>query len=65
MCLGALAIAPVVGISVILSASHSLVEVAVLGLLAGVIGYLLFRPAASAYFRGENAGASESEREQR
>ena len=37
---------------VILSAFHSLFELAMHGLLLGVIAYFLFRPQASAYFRG-------------
>jgi hypothetical protein len=36
---------------VILSAFHSLSELAMHGLLLGVIAYFLFRPQASAYFR--------------
>jgi len=37
---------------VILSAFHSFFEVAMHGVLLGVIAYFLFRPAASAYLRG-------------
>ena len=50
---------------VVRSAFHSPVEVAVHGLLAGVIGFLLFRPVASAYFRGEIAGTSAPEKKER
>jgi hypothetical protein len=39
---------------VILSAFHSLMEVAVHGLLFVVVTFLLFRPQSSAYFRGQN-----------
>jgi hypothetical protein len=37
---------------VILSAFHSLSELAMHSLLLGVVAYFLFRPQASAYFRG-------------
>ena len=37
---------------VILSAFHSLSEMAMHSLLLGVVAYFLFRPQASAYFRG-------------
>ena len=37
---------------VILSAFHSLSELAVHSVLLGVVAYFLFRPQASAYFRG-------------
>ena len=37
---------------VILSAFHSFFQLAMHGLLLGVIAYFLFRPQASAYFRG-------------
>ncbi len=40
---------------VILSASHSLSEVVTHGLLFAIIGYFLFRPRASAYFRRPGA----------
>src|SRR5262245_41886259 len=43
------------GYHVILSAFHSTFEVAVHGLLCGVIVFFLFRPQASAYFRGDRA----------
>ena len=39
---------------VILSAFHSLFELAMHSLLLSVIAYFLFRPEASAYFRGAN-----------
>jgi hypothetical protein len=41
-----------IGSHVFLSMFHSLFEVAVHGLLFAVIAFFLFRPAASAYFRG-------------
>ena len=41
---------------VVLSAFHSLTELAVHSLLLAVIGYFLFRPQASAYFRGARHG---------
>jgi len=41
---------------VVLSAFHSLIELAVHSLLLAVIGYFLFRPQASAYFRGARHG---------
>jgi len=40
---------------VILSAFHSLSELAMHTLLLGVVAYFLFRPRASAYFRGASA----------
>ena len=40
---------------VILSAFHSLSELAMHGLLLGVVAYFLFRPQASAYFRATGA----------
>jgi hypothetical protein len=43
------------GYHVILSAFHSPFEVTVHGLLFGVIAFFLFRPRASAYFRGDTA----------
>jgi len=41
---------------VILSAFHSLSELAMHTLLLGVVAYFLFRPQASAYFRGRRNG---------
>ena len=41
---------------VVLSAFHSLTELVVHSLLLAVIGYFLFRPQASAYFRGTRNG---------
>jgi len=41
---------------VVLSAFHSLTELVVHSLLFAVIGYFLFRPQASAYFRGARNG---------
>jgi len=41
---------------VVLSAFHSLFELVVHSLLFAVVGYFLFRPQASAYFRGTKNG---------
>jgi hypothetical protein len=41
-----------IGCHVILSAFHSVFEVAVHGLLFAAIAYFLFRPRATRYFRG-------------
>jgi len=41
---------------VILSGVHSLFQLVVHGLLFAVIAYFLFRPRASAYFRGARPG---------
>lgn len=43
---------------VILSAFHSLFELAVHSLLLVVVAYLLLRPAAAAYFRGAKSNAA-------
>jgi uncharacterized membrane protein len=45
---------------VILSALHSTLQLVVHGLLFGVALYFLFRPAATAYFRGPNAGSTQN-----
>ena len=41
---------------IILSAFHSLFELVIHGLLFAVVAYFLFRPQASAYFRGTRNG---------
>jgi hypothetical protein len=46
---------------IVLSALHSVMEVAMHALLFGVIGYFLFRPKASAYFRGTRTGSNKNE----
>lgn len=48
---------------VILSAFHSLAELIVHGLLLAVIAYFLFRPSASAYFRGARAASAQVDRD--
>ena len=45
---------------VVLSAFHSLFELAVHGLLLAVIAYVLFRPPASAYFRSAGADPAQT-----
>jgi hypothetical protein len=47
---------------VVLSAFHSWSELIVHGLLFVVVAYVLFRPRASAYFRGASAGPAQSTR---
>lgn len=47
---------------VILSAFHSWSQSITHGLLFAVVAYVLFRPRASAYFRGESAEPAESTR---
>ncbi len=51
-----------VGYHVILSAFHSLFEVAVHGMLFAAVVYFLFRPAASAYFRRQRAATNSKDR---
>ena len=46
---------------VILSAFHSLSELVVHGLLFAAVAYVLFRPKASAYFRGVTAEPAQRE----
>jgi len=45
---------------VVLSAFHSVTELALHTLLFGAIGYFLFRPQSSAYFRGVRSPSSSS-----
>ena len=45
---------------VVLSAFHSVTELALHTLLFGAIGYFLFRPQSSAYFRGVHSPSSPS-----